>query len=67
MQCLCTNETDKHEDKENEIDLDESRECQLDLQTTTEQPITINQLLRWKHYKQPAPGELLKVRITFFF
>ena len=66
MQCHCADEVDENEteNKEKNIDLDESRDCQLELQKDPEQPnITINQLLRWKHYKYPAPEELLKVKI----
>ncbi|XP_033229530.1 DNA repair and recombination protein RAD54B-like [Belonocnema kinseyi] len=64
MQCKCADdiqEIEGNEDKENEADLNESRDCQLDLQKSPEQiNITINQLLRWKHFKFPVSEELLK-------
>ncbi|XP_051170884.1 DNA repair and recombination protein RAD54B-like [Leptopilina boulardi] len=59
MDCSCDKDVE-NEDKENDIDLDDSRVCQLDIQTNPEQPITINQLLRWKHYNHPVSKELLK-------
>lgn len=66
MDCSCDKDVE-NEDKENDIDLDDSRVCQLDIQTNPEQPITINQLLRWKHYNHPVSEELLKVKIILFF
>ncbi|XP_043482595.1 DNA repair and recombination protein RAD54B-like [Leptopilina heterotoma] len=60
MDCSCDKEDIENEDKENDVNLDDSRICQLDLQTNSEQPITINQLLRWKHYNYPVSEELLK-------
>lgn len=66
MDCNCDKE-DEIEDKENEVNLDDSRDCQLDIQTNSEQPITINQLLRWKHYNHPVSTELLKVKLKCRF